>query len=96
MLISYSSGIGLQVVRQLAQHGAKVYATTRSQKSATKAQNALSNFNNIAPHAVEWLQMDLTDLRSITEVAEEVKRRTSSLHILGRTPAFRLQATLTY
>ncbi|KAL6821597.1 hypothetical protein V8C40DRAFT_280921 [Trichoderma camerunense] len=63
---SCSVGIGLQIVRQLAQHGAKVYATTRSAKSAMKARNSFLQYPDIAPEAL----------------AEEVKKRVSSLDIL--------------
>ncbi|KAI9164156.1 Short-chain dehydrogenase/reductase [Paramyrothecium foliicola] len=82
ILTSYSVGIGFQIVRHLAQHGAKVYATTRSMESATRAQGHLSSHTGIPPGAVEWLQMDLADLKSITETAKEISRRADRLDIL--------------
>ncbi|KKO98916.1 daunorubicin C-13 ketoreductase [Trichoderma harzianum] len=47
-----------------------------------KARNSFLQYPEIAPEAVEWLQLDLTDLKSITQLAEEVKKRVSSLNIL--------------
>lgn len=52
-----------------------------------KARNSFLQYPDIAPEAVEWLQLNLTDLRSITQLAEEVKKRVSSLDILGRSLA---------
>ncbi|KAM5347653.1 hypothetical protein ACJ41O_007477 [Fusarium nematophilum] len=82
-MLARSSGIGLETARLLASRGAKVFATTRSPSSAQKARDKLhathpdANIQNI-----EWLQLDLADLRSTTDAADGLKRRTARIDIL--------------
>lgn len=69
----------------LSQKGAKVYATTRSSKSQQRAQEALqNNFPEIPPSSVEWLQLDLGALESITNAAKFLNAEAGRLDILGK------------
>lgn len=58
---AYSSGIGLETVKFLAQKGAKVYLTTRSELRARQAKDKLTKTSDINPHGVQSLVMDLYD-----------------------------------
>uniref|UniRef100_A0A0D2XTY6 Oxidoreductase n=1 Tax=Fusarium oxysporum (strain Fo5176) TaxID=660025 RepID=A0A0D2XTY6_FUSOF len=77
-----SSGIGLQTVRFLAQNGAKVYLTTRSEARARQAKDKLTKNSDIDPRNVQYLVMDLYDPVSITHAVEDLKRNETKLHIL--------------
>ncbi|KAM0420009.1 hypothetical protein ACHAPD_003578 [Fusarium lateritium] len=78
-----SSGIGLETVRLLAQKGAKVYLTTRSELRAQDAKETLAKDNNIDPENVQYLLMDLFDPASITIAVDELKKNEAKLHILS-------------
>ncbi|KAH6989907.1 daunorubicin C-13 ketoreductase [Ilyonectria destructans] len=77
------SGVGLATVGQLATHGAKVYFTGRSLSKAEKARKTLletypeANSNN-----VNVLLLDLTDLKSITDAADELRTKEAKIDIL--------------
>ena len=82
-LHSFSSGIGLETVRFLAQNGAKVYLTTRSEARARQAKDKLTKYADINPRNVQYLVMDLYDPVSITHAVEDLKRNETKLHILS-------------
>ncbi|KAK9234769.1 hypothetical protein V1525DRAFT_412067 [Lipomyces kononenkoae] len=77
-----SSGIGFAIVTLLARRGAKVYFTTRSESKARKTQEALAGDPEIDPKNVNWLVMDLFDLKSISVATDELKSRESKVDIL--------------
>ncbi|KAH6700848.1 hypothetical protein EV126DRAFT_251112 [Verticillium dahliae] len=80
-----STGIGFQIVRRLAQRGAKVFATTRSEEKAEKARDALKTRHpDIPAGAIEWLPLDLTNLQRISEVSEEIRSKADRLDVLGK------------
>ncbi|KAG8356701.1 hypothetical protein FVEN_g5530 [Fusarium venenatum] len=88
-----SSGIGLETVRLLAQKGAKVYLTTRSELRAQDAKETLAKDNNIDPENVQYLLMDLFDPASITIAVDELKKNEAKLHILINNAAASTSAT---
>lgn len=72
------------MIGRLSLHRAKVYATTRSEAKARETQRKLvSRYPNIDLETIIWLQLDITDLNSITNLAEEFKKREGKLHILS-------------
>jgi NADP-dependent 3-hydroxy acid dehydrogenase YdfG len=78
-----SSGIGLETVRFLAQNGAKVYLTTRSEPRARQAKEKITKDTDIDPRNVQYLVMDLYDPVSITHAVDELKKNEAKLHILS-------------
>lgn len=84
MLRTYSSGIGYETVKTLAQRGAKVYFTSRFREKAQKAKELLlSNYPQIDEGNVEYLSLDLYNLRSIDAAARELRIQESKLDILS-------------
>ncbi|KAJ6009939.1 hypothetical protein N7499_004659 [Penicillium canescens] len=72
---SCSSGIGFATVNLLARRGARVYFTTRFESQARKTKEKLQNTHpDINPNNIEWLLLDLTDLKSIDTAAHELKK----------------------
>ncbi|MGH8902156.1 MAG: oxidoreductase, partial [Egibacteraceae bacterium] len=75
-----NSGIGLEAVRVLASHGARVILACRD---PAKGGQAVASVRKEHPHAaVEVLQLDLADLDSVAQAAERVGQRHSRLDIL--------------
>ncbi|KAL5603267.1 hypothetical protein FOBRF1_010800 [Fusarium oxysporum] len=89
-----SSGIGLETVRFLAQNGAKVYLTTRSEARARQAKDKLTKDADINPRNVQYLVMDLYDPVSITHAVEDLKRNETKLHILINNAAASTSSTM--
>lgn len=85
-----SSGIGLAIVAQLATHGAKAYFTARSLEKAEKAkQTLLESHPEVNPNNIDFLLLDFTDLRSITDAAHALQRNEAKIDILGMLTIFR-------
>lgn len=81
---TYSSGIGLVIVAQFANHGAKAYFTARSLEKAEKAKQALLKSCPAAnPDNIDFLLLDLTDLRSINDAADFLQRKEPKVDILS-------------
>ncbi|KAH7207925.1 uncharacterized protein BKA55DRAFT_657394 [Fusarium redolens] len=89
-----SSGIGLETVRFLAQKGAKVYLTTRSESRARQAKEKLTKDTDIDPRNVQYLVMDLYDPVSITHAVDELKKNEAKLHILINNAAASTSSTM--
>lgn len=86
----YSSGIGLAIVAQLATHGAKAYFTARSPEKAGRAkQTLLESHPGVNPSNIDFLLLDFTDLRSITDAAHALQRNETKIDILSMLAAFR-------
>ncbi|KAJ5619636.1 hypothetical protein N7510_003620 [Penicillium lagena] len=84
-----TSGIGFETVRLLAQRGAKVYFTSRSESKAQKAKDTLlTNYPDTDAKNIEWLLLDLSDLKSIDAVAHELNEKESKVDILINNAAF--------
>ncbi|KAF7595635.1 hypothetical protein BBP40_005383 [Aspergillus hancockii] len=78
-----NSGIGFATVKFLSLRGAKVYFTTRSEANAQKTLERLRTSNpDIKQENVEWLLLDLSDLRSITTAVKELERKENKVDIL--------------
>ncbi|KAF9559291.1 NAD(P)-binding protein [Agrocybe pediades] len=84
-----NSGIGYATVRVLARRGAKVYLAARSEERARAALAQLaeeqrnSKTDSTVPYGhVEWLKLDLSDIRQTKAAAEEVIRKEKRLDIL--------------
>ncbi|KAH7091923.1 short-chain dehydrogenase/ reductase, partial [Paraphoma chrysanthemicola] len=79
----HSSGIGEAIVRHLALRGAKVYFTTRSEAKAQKTQQQIRVTSpEIKRDKINSLVLDLTDLKSITDVANDLGWREKKVDIL--------------
>lgn len=71
-------------MRLLSLQGAKVYFTTRSEAKAQKTREILQTQSpEIDQRSIEWLLLDISDLKSITAAADELKRKENKVDILG-------------
>lgn len=87
---TYSSGIGLAIVAQLATHGAKVYFTARSLEKAGKAKKTLLESHlGTNPNNIDFLLLDFTNLRSIIDAADALQRNEAKIDILSMLMTFR-------
>lgn len=68
-------GIGLEVVRQLAARGARVYLSARNREAGGKAAEAIEG-------QVEFLPLDISDSASIAEAASIVAKENDRLDVL--------------
>ena len=76
-----NSGLGLQISIDLAAAGARVVMACRNR---TKADAAIAAVLATEPRGtVEFLELDLADLASVTRAADELTSRTDRLDILG-------------
>lgn len=76
-----NSGIGYETVLEVLRHGAKVYLATRSKERADKAIAELRAQPGISG-SVEFLPLDLADLRSIEAFAKEISAREQRIDVL--------------
>jgi NAD(P)-dependent dehydrogenase (short-subunit alcohol dehydrogenase family) len=84
LTILYSAGIGLETVRQLALHGAKVYMGARSESRAKDAiDGILATHKSIAKDRLIWLPLDLSKLPNVLQAVQFVRSKESKLHMLG-------------
>ena len=75
------------MVRFLAQRGAKVYLTSRSESKARQARDTLlDNYPEIDQQKIGWLSLDMTDLTSVDAASQELKKREVKVDILSMTP----------
>ncbi|KAJ5833084.1 hypothetical protein N7474_001395 [Penicillium riverlandense] len=84
-----SNGIGFETVRLLAQRGAKVYFTSRSESKARNAKDILqTNYPDIEANNIDWLLLDLSDLKSIDAAAHALNEKESKVDILINNAAY--------
>ncbi|WFD36826.1 hypothetical protein MCUN1_003716 [Malassezia cuniculi] len=76
-----NSGIGYETVAELLRHKAKVYLATRSKERGEKAIAELRKLPNVTG-TVEFIQLDVGDLRSIEKFAKEMKSREKQIDVL--------------
>ena len=75
-----NSGIGFDAARALAEHGAHVVLACRTR---TKAEDAKQRMLRTAPSAViDIVDLDLSDLSSVHEAAEQVTRDHERIDLL--------------
>ncbi|KAK1538821.1 short-chain dehydrogenase/reductase family Oxidoreductase [Colletotrichum costaricense] len=78
-----NSDIGREIARLLAQKSAKVYFTTRSDTTAIKTRNRiLEGHPEIDPENLQWMTMDVTDMRSVTSTVDKLKAKEHKVDIL--------------
>lgn len=79
-----SSGLGVDIVRQLARTGAKVYFTSRDLAKGAKLKEDLEREASEEGREidVEVLEMELGDLGSVKRAAEEFKGKSQGLNVL--------------
>ncbi|KAL7932824.1 NAD(P)-binding protein [Trichoderma chlorosporum] len=78
-----NSGIGLQTVKQLALHGAKVYLGARSEARAKEAIDSILSENKaINKDNIIWLPLDLSKLSNIVEATQLLSSWENRLDIL--------------
>ena len=77
--------MGKELVRQLAKHGAKVYMASRTESRAKAAiEELLKDHPEIKEKAgIEFLKLDLTDLKSCQEAARAFLAKEKRLDILS-------------
>ncbi|GKT41239.1 putative oxidoreductase TDA3 [Colletotrichum spaethianum] len=79
-----NSDIGRETVKLLAWKGAKVYFTTRSEAKAIETRKRIQDAHpEIDTDNLQWIIMDVTDLRSICFVADKLKEKEAKIDILG-------------
>jgi NAD(P)-dependent dehydrogenase (short-subunit alcohol dehydrogenase family) len=98
LITGANKGIGLEVARQLAQHGFYVYLGSRQ---LANGQAAVQQLATEGLTAVEAVQLDVTDPASIQAARAAIGAKTSSLDVLvnnagisGGVPQAALHATL--
>lgn len=74
-----NSGIGYEIVLQLLRKGATVYIATRN---AERAANAIASLKKATGKTAEFLKLDLGDLKSVRNAAEEFLEREKRLDVL--------------
>ncbi|KAM0282351.1 hypothetical protein ACHAQH_003030 [Verticillium albo-atrum] len=78
-----NSGIGYESVRMLAFRGAKVYMASRTE---SKARQAISDIHerhaDIKPGQVVWVNLDLSELKTVVAAADHVKNNETRLDII--------------
>ncbi|KAI0738886.1 NAD(P)-binding protein [Daedaleopsis nitida] len=74
-----SGGIGLETVKVLLQHNAKVYLAARSR---SKAESAIASLKQMTGKEAIFLELDLSSLVSIKASAEEFLSKERELHML--------------
>ncbi|KAJ7508810.1 hypothetical protein B0H11DRAFT_1963743 [Mycena galericulata] len=74
-----NTGIGKETVKALLQHNAKVYIAGRSE---SKVLEAIKDLQAETGKTAEFLRLDLSDLRSVKEAAEDFKQRETQLDVL--------------
>src|SRR5687767_2919305 len=75
-----NSGLGLVTARELARAGARVVLACRSTERGEQAAESVRR--EVPDAALEVARLDLADLASVREMAEEVAGRESRLHLL--------------
>ncbi|KAF7331531.1 NAD(P)-binding protein [Mycena kentingensis (nom. inval.)] len=76
------SGIGLETVRVLLEHGAKVYMTGRDRGKAEHAMAAMKELGEKSKGEVAFIEMDLADLASVKRGAGEFLALRARLDVL--------------
>lgn len=80
-----NTGLGKELVRQLAKHGAKVYMASRTESRARAAIDELTKEHPEIKEktGIEYLKLDLTDLKSCQEAAKTFLAKEQRLDILS-------------
>ncbi|KAG8891189.1 hypothetical protein FRB99_003797, partial [Tulasnella sp. 403] len=79
-----NAGIGYEVVKHLARHGAKVYMAARSEQRCREAIAKLREEGILKRGTVEFLRVDLSSLKDVKRAADVFESSETKLDILGR------------
>ncbi|KAF5388886.1 hypothetical protein D9757_005034 [Collybiopsis confluens] len=74
-----NSGIGFDLVRLLASRGHVVYLAARNESSGKEAQQILEREHHVQ---VKFVQLDVTDLKSVQAAKESIERDEGKLDVL--------------
>ncbi|KAF5315260.1 hypothetical protein D9619_006955 [Psilocybe cf. subviscida] len=74
-----NTGIGKETAKALLAHNAKVYIAARS---AEKAAQAIADLKTETNREAIFLKLDLGDLKSVKEAAQEFNSKEQELHVL--------------
>ncbi|KAI0738884.1 hypothetical protein C8Q80DRAFT_1202611 [Daedaleopsis nitida] len=74
-----SGGIGLETVKVLLQHNAKVYLAARSR---SKFESANASLKEMTGKEAIFLELDLSNLAAVKKSAEEFLSKERELHML--------------
>lgn len=79
-----SNGLGVDVVRQLAKTGARVFFTSRDLTRGTNVQEMLTKEAKGEGRGVnlEVMEMEMGELQSVRKAVEEFKSKSNMLHVL--------------
>ncbi|KAK1839687.1 daunorubicin c-13 ketoreductase [Colletotrichum chrysophilum] len=78
-----NSDIGRETARYLALNGAKVYLAVRSEAKGVQTRRLiLDKTPEIEPQNLQWVKIDLTDMRSITAAVNWLKTQEQRLDLL--------------
>ncbi|CAO1624580.1 unnamed protein product [Sympodiomycopsis kandeliae] len=77
-----NGGIGYETTKQLALAGAKVYLAARSEEKANKAIEKIKSESGGKEVQLNFLQLDLADLKSAQNAAEALKAKESAIHLI--------------
>ncbi|XP_059287248.1 dehydrogenase/reductase SDR family member FEY-like isoform X1 [Lycium ferocissimum] len=78
-----TSGIGLEIARQLAESGANLVMAVRNTNLAHQLiQKWQRNETNSRPLSIDILELDLFSLESVVKFAQEFNSRSEPLHVL--------------
>ncbi|KAF3808461.1 Retinol dehydrogenase 12, partial [Colletotrichum gloeosporioides] len=82
-----NSDIGRETARYLAINGAKVYLAVRSEAKGVQTRRLiLDKSPKIEPQTIQWVKIDLTDMRSITAAVDWLKTQENKVDILSMSP----------
>ncbi|THH15916.1 hypothetical protein EW146_g4640 [Bondarzewia mesenterica] len=79
MVTGGNTGIGKETIKGLLQHNATVYLAARS---PSKAKEAIEELKASTGKEARFLQLDLSDLKSIKQSAREFTENEKELHVL--------------
>ncbi|KAJ7207900.1 NAD(P)-binding protein [Mycena pura] len=74
-----NTGVGYEIIKALLPKNAKVYMASRSE---AKAKAAIAKLKEETSKEALFLQIDLSDVESIKQAAEEFKTKETELHVL--------------
>ncbi|KZV71191.1 NAD-P-binding protein [Peniophora sp. CONT] len=84
LITGANAGLGYQITKQLAAKGATVYLACRSEE---RASAAIDNLEDEVPsiagqNKLQFLQVDMSDVRSVRRAADEFVKRETRLDVL--------------
>ncbi|GAB4844444.1 hypothetical protein Ancab_037808 [Ancistrocladus abbreviatus] len=77
-----NKGIGLEICRQLASHGVIIVLTARDPKKGLEALENIKNSSSDLSDRLYFHQLDVTDIASISKLADFIKSKFGKLDIL--------------